>query len=60
MWILNVAMLSTKRKYEDENRGLKTEWKEGFVVVEINQIKYLFENSNIIKCILPEPHQGSV
>jgi hypothetical protein len=33
-------MLSTKRKYEDENRGLNTEWKEGFVVVERNQISF--------------------
>jgi hypothetical protein len=29
-------MLSRKRKYEDENRGFKTEWEEEFVFVERN------------------------
>jgi hypothetical protein len=31
--ILSVAMPSKKSKYEDENRGFKTEWEEEFVFV---------------------------
>jgi hypothetical protein len=31
-------MLSEKHKYEDENRGFKTEWEEEFVFVERNGI----------------------
>jgi hypothetical protein len=34
--VLSVAMLSKKRKYEDENRGYETQWEEQPVFVERN------------------------
>jgi hypothetical protein len=37
-----------KRKYEDENRGLKTEWEEMFVPVERNQKKYFVSQTRTL------------
>jgi hypothetical protein len=33
-------MQSKSVKYEDENRGFKTQWEEVFVFVERNETKY--------------------
>jgi hypothetical protein len=56
-----------KRKYEAGNRGFKTECKEVFVFVEINQTKcFISETGTLLKrCFLPshnsdlrEPRSG--
>jgi hypothetical protein len=38
--VFQCRLAMQNRKYEDENRGFKTEWKEEFVCVEGNQPKY--------------------
>jgi hypothetical protein len=48
-------------KYEDKNRGFKTEGDEVFVFVERNQIKYsVSQNRTLLKGILREPHKQRV
>jgi hypothetical protein len=38
--VFRVAPCCEKRKYEDENRGFKTQWEDVFVFVERNWIRY--------------------
>jgi hypothetical protein len=48
-------MLTKKQKYENKNRGFKTEWKEEFVFVERNNYKdYVIIQNNQIKYVVLE------
>jgi hypothetical protein len=49
-------MLSKKLKYEDENRGFETEWKNSLYLWREIKQNVLFLKPNIIKGVLRELH----